>query len=291
MTEPQRWGGGPYDRPLRTVIVTQEDPFYIGAFFRAFFGTPSPRKNDPTWGGTAAEILGVVIQPSLGSSGPLELAGRIWSLYGTLGFVRMGLRYISVKLRGSGIEKACNAAGIPILEFPEERSIGKAGAERPPRPNNVNGPSFHRWVQEEKVDLIVSVSASQIFGRTVLGIPTIGCVNLHNAPLPRYRGMLPNFRQMYDGATESILTIHEMVPDLDAGQILAQGSTPIDESTTLEELMTRSKENSARALWEFLKALHAGEIVPRPMEGEGSYYTWPSRREVREFYRKGKRVW
>jgi len=282
--EQESWGGGPFSRPLNVVIVTQEDPFYIGTFFREFLrDEPAHRE--------IAVIRGVMVQPSLGNTSRVELAGRIWSLYGTLGFLRMLFRYAAAKIGGTGIAEHCGTAGVTMLELPPERSVGSAGAMRPPRENNVNGPAFHRWLRDQKIDLIVSVSASQVFGRTVLEIPPIGAVNLHNAPLPRYRGMLPNFRQMYDGETESVLTIHEMVPKLDAGSILFQAHTPIEEEMTLEELMTRTKARSAKALWEFLEALYRGEISPRPMVGEGSYFTWPTRAEAREFRRRGKRVW
>ncbi|MDA3949445.1 MAG: formyltransferase family protein [Spirochaeta sp.] len=279
----RRWGGGPYDRPLNVVIVTQEDPFYIGAFFREFLGGVPDH-------GDRVRIHGVMVQPSLGNTSRLGLAGRIWSLYGTLGFVRMLFRYAASKAWGTGIDGFCRTAGITMVELPAERSIGRTGAERPPRENNVNGAAFHAWLREREIDLVISVSASQIFGKTMLGIPRIGAINLHNAPLPRYRGMLPNFWQMYHGERESVLTIHEMVPELDAGDVLFQARTPITPGMSLEELMTITKENSARALWAFLDELYRGEATARPLAAEGSYFTWPNRTEAREFRRRGYRV-
>ena len=282
--QPHAWGGGPYDRPLRIVIVTQEDPFYIGTFFRSFFELRAEHES-------VVDIEGVMVQPALGNRRKGELAKRIWTLYGTVGFVRMLGRYAAAVVTGRGIETHCRDAGVPVLRIPPERSVGPTGQTRPPRENNVNGPTFHRRLRERAIDVVVSVSASQIFGRTVLDIPTIGCVNLHNAPLPRYRGMLPNFWQIYHGETKSVLTIHEMVPKLDDGAILHQYETPITAGTTLESLMTQTKTNSAYALWEFLERLKRGEIVARPLVGEGSYFTWPTRAAVREFRRRGRRVW
>lgn len=278
------WDGGPYDRPLNVVIVTQEDPFYIGVFFDEFLAELDNHR-------TTVSLRGVMVQPSLGSASRLALAGRIWSLYGSLGFFRMLFRYAATTIRGAGIDDRCRAAGIEMVELPPERSIGRRGAERPPRKNNVNGSTFHRWLRDNTIDLVVSVSASQVFGRTTLEIPRIGCVNLHNAPLPRYRGMLPNFWQMYHGEDQSVLTIHEMVPDLDAGDILLQKATPIEKHMTLEQLMTATKRNSAHALWEFLETLHRGKVSAQRMVGEGSYFTWPTRDEARVFRDRGNRVW
>ncbi len=287
MTDRRPWGGGPYDRPLRIVIVTQEDPFYIGTFFKEFLV-----RKETACG--VADIRGVMVQPSLGSTSRLALAGRVWSLYGTLGFFRMLFRYAASKISGSGIDRSCREADVEMLHFPPERAAGatsERASARPPAENNVNGASFLGWIEDQKIDLVVSVSASQIFSRKVLVAPAIGCVNLHNAPLPRYRGMLPNFRQMYDGQEESVLTIHEMVPKLDRGDILFQARTPIPPEMSLEELMTETKRASASALWAFLESVKRGEATARPLVGEGSYFTWPTRKEAREFRRRGRRVW
>lgn len=288
------FGAGPYERRLRVLLVTQQDPFYIPEFFSEF------NRRYRCGGDEFVEIVGVTIQAPLGSRRAQDLARRIWSLYGTRGFIRMAGRYLAVKLRAvcrrrwqHSVRWYCEAAGIPMVDLAPERSIGRDGTPRgEPRANNVNGPTFHRLVERERVDLIISISASQIFGSHTLSAPAVGCINLHNAPLPKYRGMLPNFWQLYHGESESVLTIHTMVQELDGGEILAQVATPIEPDTTLESLMRESKRRSARALWEVLRAIHDGSAERRAMsDGEGSYFTWPTRREARELRRRGRRVW
>ena len=284
MTVPEQ----PLSRPLRIAVVTQEDPFYIGHFFRRFLSLLES-------GSDIVDLRGVIVQPSLGSGSTRELAARVWSLYGSAGFVRMAVRYALARLRSTGIARQCRRAGIPVLAFPAEFSVdsrsGEERRDRPARVNNINGRSAAAWISGEDLDLLVSVSASQIFGPRTLALPRYGCINLHNAPLPHYRGMLPNFWQMFHGEGESVLTVHTMVPRLDDGEILMRHATPIRPGTSLEQLMTETKAASAEALMTVLQRIHDATIHPEPMRGDGSYFTWPQRAEAREFRRRGYRVW
>ena len=284
---------------LRIAMVTQEDPFYIPLFFREFFriagvrreltaarGSDSPA--DPgSWtsgpeiptSGRPVEVRGLMIQRPLGNKTSKGLAKRIWRLYGTLGFLRMGFRYLGAKvagrlLPGRSVAGAAEAAGVPLLPM-----------------TDANGEAFLSFVRDNQIDLVVSVSASQIFKGEILSAPTYGCINLHNAPLPHYRGMLPNFWQIYHGEKESVLTIHQMVENLDKGDILLQRATPISDGMSLEELIRLTKIRSARALWHLLDRFATGNVEVTPLsEEEGSYFTWPSREEAKEFRRRGRKL-
>jgi methionyl-tRNA formyltransferase len=157
--------------------------------------------------------------------------------------------------------------------------------------DDANGEPFISFVRENRIDLVVSVSASQIFKRGILSAPTYGCINLHNAPLPHYRGMLPNFWQLYHREEQSVLTIHQMVEDLDKGEVLLRRPTSITDKMSLEELIRATKIRSARALWHLLDRFATGtvEVTPLPEE-KGSYFSWPTREEAKELTRRGRKL-
>lgn len=293
----------PIGRPLRVCIVTQEDPFYVPLFFREFLIDRGSASGNPPAEGSV-DLRGIMIQPPLGTKGAADLARRIWSLYGLLGFVRIGFRYLGAAIRrrlyrgmfglrlwprDKSIAYYAEQAGVPLLEFPPEPSPGSRTGRA--IPNNANGPAFIGWLREQEIDLIVSVSASQIFRAPVLSTPAFGAINLHNAPLPWYRGMLPNFRQMAAGERESVLTIHEMRVELDRGDILVRQGTPIEPGMSLDALIRATKIESARVLRHLLESIARGEarLTPLPEE-EGSYFGWPTRDEAREFRRRGGRL-
>lgn len=277
-------------RTIRIAIVTQEDPFYIPLFFREFL-TLYRTSIDEHSDAVPVDVRGVMIQRALGNRTSRGLAKRIWSLYGTVGFLRVGVRYVWKKaLRLLGplaptVAAYCGAAGVPLLSFPPDREHGAA------RANDANGDAFRTFLRDQRIDLVVSVSASQIFKAAVLSTPPLGCINLHNAPLPRYRGMLPNFWQLYHGEEHSVLTIHQMVEDLDRGDILLQESTPISPGMSLEELIRTTKRRSAVSLWNLLTRIVEEGIETRPLpDEEGSYFTWPTREAARELRRRGRRL-
>lgn len=282
---------------MRVLIVTQEDPFYLPIFFREFFallqGAPATSETSETSGarGVAGgaraegiEVVGIMIQRALGNRDGRGLARRMLNLYGPLGFVRLGTRYALRRARntlaqagllreGFSIRWYCERAGVAILPL-----------------TDINAPETVEFVRRS-VDLMVSVAASQIFRRPVLEAAPLGCINLHNAPLPRYRGMLPNFWQMYHDEPHSVLTIHAMVEELDKGDILLQQATEIEPGMSLDALIRRTKARSAAALLEVLRGLRDGTIRTTPLpDEEGSYFSFPGRADAKAFRARGKRL-
>jgi methionyl-tRNA formyltransferase len=61
-------------------------------------------------------------------------------------------------------------------------------------------------------------------------------INVHYAPLPRYRGRATVNWAILNGEPEAAISIHELVPGLDAGGILFQGTVPIGTSTNVTDL-------------------------------------------------------
>lgn len=69
-------------------------------------------------------------------------------------------------------------------------------------------------------------------GRKILQIPRKGCFNLHGSLLPKYRGRCPVNWVLVHGETETGVTLHEMTPRPDDGDIVGQRRVAIDDSDT-----------------------------------------------------------
>lgn len=61
----------------------------------------------------------------------------------------------------------------------------------------------------------------------VADLPPWGTLNVHPSPLPRYRGPTPLFWQLRDGAEHLHVSLHRVVAELDAGDVVARGSRPL----------------------------------------------------------------
>jgi methionyl-tRNA formyltransferase len=69
-----------------------------------------------------------------------------------------------------------------------------------------------------------------------LAVPKHGIVNGHPSLLPRYRGPSPVSWAIRNGETELGFTFHRMDAELDTGAILAQGSFPLADEHSWDEL-------------------------------------------------------
>ncbi len=58
-----------------------------------------------------------------------------------------------------------------------------------------------------------------------------GCINIHPALLPAYRGLHTHERALADGVKIHGCTVHFVVPEMDEGPIIAQAAVPCSTTT------------------------------------------------------------
>jgi len=254
--------------PVRVFIVTQDDPFYLPIFFRHFLAETSEEV-------TIDRVF--CLDPFDESF--TELTARIYRLYGPVNFVRRGVSYVT--------RKAGDALGMGSHSVV---SVAKNQGVSVETLDTVSDASFVKRVEQDEIDIILSVSAPEIFGPSLLQAPTWGCLNVHTAKLPKYRGMLPTFWALYHGDGEIGVTIHTMEEEIDQGRIAKQLTFPVSPSDTLDDVIKRGKEEGGRLAARALNTLASGELQLRPMEGEESYFSFPSAEERRELQQKGRRL-
>ncbi len=228
----------------------------------------------------------MIIQPSLGNKTLSGLTKRVLGLYGVWGTFAKVLELVRRKLMDVGF-----VAGIRV----EPNSIGllakRYGCSLLPF-IDVNDGRCVAYVKERKIGSDSICLRLEIFQPEILSAPRMGCINLHNGDLPRYKGMMPNFWQMYNGEQNSMLTIHTMSPNLDEGDIVLRKSTPIPKGVSLEELIRDTKINSANTLVEWLARLEqdVGIQTTKMNTSNSRYFGFPSRQDVKEFRRRGHRI-
>ena len=92
-------------------------------------------------------------------------------------------------------------------------------------------------VLRTRPDCVVLSSYGRILGPRVLAASRF--VNVHYSPLPRYRGRANVNWAIINGEREAAITIHRVVPGLDAGDILFQRSIEIGPHDTASDLYGR----------------------------------------------------
>jgi len=72
----------------------------------------------------------------------------------------------------------------------------------------------------------------------------IGALNVHRGRLPEYAGAEPVKRALENGDETIVLTVHEMAPEIDAGEVLVERPHPANyrRDDNLDENVVRIKK-------------------------------------------------
>jgi methionyl-tRNA formyltransferase len=129
------------------------------------------------------------------------------------------------------------------------------------QPESVNTPEGVEGLRAFQPDLLVVAAYGQILSKEVLAVPPLGGINVHASLLPKYRGAAPVAWAIYDGETQTGVTIIRMSVHLDAGEMLAQEAFPIQPEETAGELEARLAPLGAHLAVEVIGQLASGTAV------------------------------
>ena len=85
-------------------------------------------------------------------------------------------------------------------------------------------------------------------------------LNIHPALLPSFPGLDPHGQALRAGVTKSGATVHFVIPETDAGPIVAQAEVPVLPGDTVETLAARVLEVEHRLYPQALKAVAEGRV-------------------------------
>ena len=140
------------------------------------------------------------------------------------------------------------------------------------QPLKVRTPDAVEEIRALSPDLIVVVAFGQILPKSLLDIPTHGCINVHASLLPRYRGAAPLNWCIINGEQETGVTTMMMDVGLDTGDMLLKRTTTIDPDEDTSSLHDRLATIGAELLTETLDSLVAGTLVRNRQDDALSTY-------------------
>lgn len=260
---------------MRIEFLTQDDPLYILPFFDEFLRNYS----------SEFEILQISCCPTMGKRSRLQLLREMAALYGVGGLIRL-LSSIAKSRLLSKLPRSHSAGKFYSLEH-----LARAFDIPFKKIGNPNADEFVESVRQRAADVIVSVACPYILKEKLLSFPSGGCINIHHAPLPKYKGMMPTFWQMLHGEKTVGITVHFMSAKVDEGGALLQEQLVIEPGETLDHLIRRSKRHGAHCMARALRLLSSNSHTLIPLDSKrGSYFTFPKIAEIREFRRRGFRA-
>lgn len=161
----------------------------------------------------------------------------------------------------------------PVKEYALEKNIPVY------QPDSVRTEETLNLIREINPDLIVVVAYGKILPKELIDIPKYGVINVHSSLLPKYRGAAPIHAAIINGDKESGVSIMYIAEELDAGDVIIQGKTPIEEEDTLETLHDRLMEIGAETLLEAVNLIEKGQAPRTPQEHDKATFIKPFKKE------------
>lgn len=119
-------------------------------------------------------------------------------------------------------------------------------------------------------DLGVVVAYGGLVREPLLSMPAHGWINLHFSLLPRWRGAAPVQRALIAGDAVTGAAVFQLVPELDAGDVLAELRHEIAPDATAGDLLAELARTGADLLAGVVDAIADGTAVAVPQEGEAT---------------------
>jgi len=258
---------------MRILIITENEEFYLPLALQAFLEVNSH------------EILGVVSARNPLLKGSFDTAVTFSKSFGLLPVIDKGFSLLKAKIlnrfprlnktgRHFSIKKVCQQYGIYHILC-----------------DNINDQDFIGYISSLNLDLIACISPTQIFGQQLISVPKHGCINIHTAQLPKYRGLYPTYWAMANGEKEVGICIHYIESGIDTGKVLLRASETIPPNTSLDAMLLKTKISGARLLSQACQEISDETICATYAEGEGSYFSFPTKESYSTFKKKGFTLW
>ncbi len=119
-----------------------------------------------------------------------------------------------------------------------------------------------------KVDLVITLAYGQIVPQGFLDIPRFGCLNLHGSLLPKLRGASPVQTALINNEKVTGVTLMEMVAAMDAGRMYGKKEVTIDEEDNATSLFKKISEAAKDLILELLPKYVNGELEGIPQDEE-----------------------
>jgi len=149
------------------------------------------------------------------------------------------------KLTASPVKQLAEQHNIPVFQ-----------------PKSLRPEENQQLVAQLHADVMVVVAYGLILPAAVLAMPRLGCINVHGSLLPKWRGAAPIQRSLWAGDTQTGVTIMQMDPGLDTGDMLHKLACPIDASDTSASLYQKLAELGPQGMLDTLEQLANGTANP-----------------------------
>ena len=252
---------------VRLVLITQKDPFFLAESID-YLIRMLPHHSI---------IKGCVlfeVSPFGKKETLVQKAKKTYSIFGLNFFLIYSLKFLKCRLRlDQNLRSILNKHKIPIIELEQ----------------NINNPKSLELLKSYRPDLLVSIAGNQIFRGGLINLAPKGCINLHTALLPKYRGLMPSFWVLKHDEEYTGVSVFFVDEGIDSGPIIVQKRIKIG-NVSQSELIRHSKKVGMDAMIEAIDLIQRDKVkLIDNNDEEMTYFSFPTKQDVKEFRKIGKK--
>jgi len=251
---------------MRLLLITQNEPFYLTKNLKYLIDIlPNHSK-----------IVGCVVteaSPFGKKESFVQKAKKTFNIFGVNFFMYYSLKYILSKFN-----KSKNVSYLL-----KQNNIPKITLNKP-----INSNESVNKIKAYQPDLLISILGNQIFKDPIINLAPKGCLNLHTALLPKYRGLMPTFWVLKNNEKKTGVSIFYVDKGIDSGPIIVQKEVIIGNKTQ-EELIGYTKKLGMEAIAESVDLIYNDKVVLTENDpAKMTYFSFPNKEDVLQFKINGK---
>lgn len=198
-----------------------------------------------------------------------------------------GLIYISVLMLKNYFQKFIIALfsknGFTLKQIAKKNNIKYIKIE------NINSIESINLLKKQKIDFIIN-SGNQIYKGDILKRYENKILNRHTSLLPSYGGIYPIFWQLLHGDKNGGVTLHWVTSQIDKGSPAYQEKIEVSPQKSLFNLYEEAFEISLELCNKAISDLNKDVVKKINTTMSPSYYSWPSKIDIKTFKKKGLRI-
>jgi methionyl-tRNA formyltransferase len=252
---------------MRIVLITQDDVFFLpDTIERLVSNLPDNHEI----------VASVCLDPSpFGKKQSMLLkARRTLEIFGVRFFLYYSIQYIYKKyiIRDSVVRRL-KKLNIKIIDIN----------------TSINSPESLERLSNSRPDILISLAGNEIFKKQLISLAPMGCLNVHTALLPEYRGLMPSFWVLLNNEEKTGVSVFFVDEGIDSGPIIKQRKVEID-TNVQDKLIRKTKTIGVDLVIDAIDdiANNRVKLIDNP-DCDSSYFSFPKREDVKKFYNLGKR--
>lgn len=252
---------------MKIIIVTQDNPIYIAKSVRKLIEKLKQSNS----------VIGCIVSspsPFGKKESFIQKAINTFKIFGPIFFIRYTFLYIKNKLsRKDNLSNILNDLNIKEIRFDK----------------SINHKSSLDVIEKMQPDLLISIAGNEIFKKELINIPSNGSINLHTALLPKYRGLMPAFWVLKNNEEYTGVSVFFIDEGIDSGDIIYQEKIKINDMTHAE-LIEHTKEIGVNAICKAVDMLKTNNYnLIYNDDSKKSYFSFPTKEDVKDFKKIGKK--